>query len=111
MKRKLFAILVTTLITVTSTIPVNAKESRYYTMTGVVRNFTYTMRYNNSTTLKGKGYDIYTTDGNIWQMVDTDTDDFFPDGTKVKVKFDNNGTKDKTDDIIVSVKKSVKTRK
>ena len=106
MKRKLFIILMV-LITVTSTIPTSAKTSKYYYMIGTVKNFTYTMRYNDDTVLTGKGYDIYTTDGNIWEMVDTDTDMFFADGTKVKVKFDDNGTrKDKTDDIIVSVKRS-----
>ena len=106
MKRKLFIIL-TALITVTSTIPTSAKTSRYYFMSGTVKNFTYTMRYNDGTVLTGKGYDIYTTDGNIFQMVDTDTDSSFPDGTRVKVKLNDNGTrKDKTDDIIVSVKRS-----
>ena len=106
MKKKLFIIL-TMFITITSTIPVSAKTSRYYYTSGTIKNFTYTMRYNDGTVLTGTGYDIYTTDGNIWQMVDTDTDMSFPDGTKVKVKFDNNGTrKDKTDDIIVSVKRS-----
>ena len=106
MKKKLFIIL-TMFITITSTIPVSAKTSRYYYMSGTVKNFTYTMRYNDGTVLTGNGYDIYTTDGNIWEMVDTDTDMTFSDGTKVKVKFDDNGTrKNKTDDIIISVKRS-----
>ena len=107
MKKKLFIIILTMLVTITSAIPVSAKTSRYYYMSGTVKNFTYTMRYNDGTVLTGNGYDIYTTDGNIWEMVDTDTDMTFSDGTKVKVKFDDNGTrKNKTDDIIISVKKS-----
>lgn len=109
MKRKLLLVLTATILTITSVIPANAKQNNYYTMTGTVHNFTYTMRYENGTVLKGNGFDIITSDGNIWEMVDTDTDLYFKEGTKVKVRFNNNGTrKDKTDDIIVSVKQIMK---
>lgn len=37
-------------------------------------------------------------------MVDTDTNQFFKEGQKVKVKLNNNGTSYKYDDIVVSVK-------
>lgn len=88
-----------------SPLSANAKRNPYYTMTGTVHNFTYTMQYEDGTILNGNGFDIITKDGNIWQIVDTDTDMYFKEGTKVKVKFNDNGTrKDKRDDIIVSVK-------
>lgn len=109
MKRKLLLTLTATILTLASAISVNAKQSNYYTMTGTVHNFTYVMHYENGTVLKGNGFDIITSDGSIWQMNDTDTDLHFKEGTKVKVKFNNNGTrKDKTDDIIVSVKRIAK---
>lgn len=86
---------------------VNAKTTPYYTLKGTIHNFTYTQTYKDGTVLKGKGFDIYTTDGNIWEMTDTDTDYHFSENATVKVKFHNNGTpKDKTDDRIISVKKA-----
>lgn len=102
MKKKLLAI--TLILSAAMTIPTGAKANRYYTMTGTVHNFTYTQKYSDGTTLKGKGYDIYTSDGSIWEMIDTDTDQFFKEGQKVKVKLNNNGTSYKYDDIVVSVK-------
>lgn len=109
MKRKLLLTLLATILTISSAIPANAKQSNYYTMTGTVHNFTYTMHYENGTVLKGNGFDIITSDGNIWEMNDTDTDLCFKEGAKVKVKFNNNSTrKNKTDDIIVSIKRITK---
>ena len=86
---------------------VNAKTTPYYTLKGTIHNFTYTQTYKDGTVIKGKGFDIYTTDGNIWEMTDTDTDYHFSEDATVKVKFHNNKTpKDKTDDRIISVKKA-----
>lgn len=105
MKRKLLSLILVAAMLIPTT--ANAKTTPYYTLKGTVHNFTYTMTYEDGTILKGKGFDIYTTDGNIWEMVDTDTDYHFADGSTVKVKFHNNGTpKDKTDDRIISVKKA-----
>lgn len=103
MKKKLLSlILVATMLIPTTA---NAKVSPYYTMKGTVHNFTYTQTYTDGTILKGKGFDICTTDGNIWEM--NDTDYHFAENATVKVKFHNNGTpKDKIDDRIVSVKKA-----
>ena len=100
MKKKLIA--ATLILSTVMTIPAGAKANRYYTMTGTVHNFTYTQKYSDGTVIKGKGYDIYTSDGSIWEMVDTDQ--FFKEGQKVKVKLNNNGTSYKYDDIVVSVK-------
>ena len=86
---------------------VNAKTTPYYTLKGTIHNFTYTQIYKDGTVIKGKGFDIYTTDGNIWEMTDTDTDYHFSENTTVEVKLHNNKTpKDKTDDRIISVKKA-----
>ena len=61
------------------------------------------LKYPNS----GRGFDICTADGNIWEMSDTDTDAHFKDGQKVIVKISDNGTpKNKTDDFIVTIKKA-----
>ena len=105
MKRKLLsAILVATMLIPTTA---NAKPNSYYTQNGTIHNFTYTQTYKDGTAIKGKGFDIYTTDGNIWEMTDTDTDYHFSENATVKVKFHNNKTpKDKTDDRIISVKKA-----
>lgn len=103
MKAKLLSIILVTAMLIPTT--ANAKPSPYYTLKGTIHNFTYTQTYTDGTVLKGKGFDIYTTDGNIWEMVDTDTDYHFAENTTVKVKFHNNGTKDKTDDQIISVKR------
>ena len=105
MKKKLLSlILVATMLIPTTA---NAKPNSYYTLKGKIHNFIYTQTYTDGTVLKGKGFDIYTTDGNIWEMSDTDTDAHFKDGQKVIVKISDNGTpKDKTDDRIISVKKA-----
>lgn len=105
MKKKLLSlILVATMLIPTTA---NAKPNSYYTLKGKIHNFIYTQTYTDGTVLKGKGFDIYTTDGNIWEMTDTDTDYHFSENATVKVKFHNNGTqKDKTDDRIISVKKA-----
>lgn len=85
----------------------NAKRNPYYTEKGTIRNFTYSMRFTNGSTIKGKGYRIYLSNGNVWEMTDADTDQFFKEGQKVKVKFNNNGTaKNQLDDYIVSIKKA-----
>lgn len=108
MKRKLLSLILvaSTLITIMPT-TANAKKNHYYTLTGTIHNFTYTMSYSNGTVLKGTGFDICTKNGNIYQIVDTDTDYHFKENQKVKVKFhDNNTPKDKMDDRIVSIKKT-----
>ena len=106
MKKKLLSlILIVAMLPATA----NAKTTPYYTLKGTVHNFTYTQIYKDGTVIKGKGFDIYTTDGNIWEMTDTDTDYHFSENATVKVKFHNNKTpKDKTDDRIISVKKANK---
>lgn len=111
MKKKLLLLTLTATLTLSAPINANAKtKSNYYTVSGIVRNFTYTMKYKNGEVLKGKGYNVYTKDGNIWEVVDTDTNKFFKDGSKVKVKLYNNKTKTKLDDRIVSIKKIKKAK-
>lgn len=84
-----------------------AKTAHTYKVRGTVRNFTYSMQYGDGEKLTGRGFDICTADGNIWEMSDTDTDLRFKDRQKVVVKISDNGTpKDKTDDRIISVKKA-----
>ena len=104
MKKKLLSlILIVAMLPTTA----NAKTTPYYTLKGTIHNFTYTQIYKDGTVIKGKGFDIYTTDGNIWEMTDTDTDYHFSENATVNVKFHNNKTpKDKTDDRIISVKKA-----
>lgn len=104
MKKKLLSLILVAAMLIPTT--ANAKTTSYYTIKGIVHNFTYTQTYADGTILKGKGFDICATDGNIWEMSDTDTDYHFAENTTVKVKFNNNGTpKDKTDDRIISVKR------
>ena len=104
MKKKLLSLILTVAMLPTTA---NAKTTPYYTLKGTIHNFTYTQTYKDGTVIKGKGFDIYTTDGNIWEMTDTDTDYHFSENATVKVKFHNNKTpKDKTDDRIISVKKA-----
>ena len=88
MKKKILITLLA-IITFATTMPVNinAKHNNYYTLTGIIHNFSYKTKYTNGKVLKGKGYDIYTSDGNIWQITDTDTNVKFKENTKVKVKF------------------------
>lgn len=108
MKNKILAIVLTavTLLNITPA-TTEAKVARAYKVRGTVRNFSYTMQYEDGEKLTGRGFDIYTTDGNIWEMSDTDTDLHFKDRQKVVVKINDNGTpKDKTDDRIISVKKA-----
>lgn len=107
MKKKILAIVLatTTLVNLAPT-TATAKTARTYRVRGTVRNFSYAMQYEDGEKLTGRGFDIYTADGNIWEMSDTDTDLHFKDGQKVIVKINDNGTpKDKTDDFIVAVKK------
>ena len=81
----------------------NAKRNQK----GTIRNFTYTMSFTNGSIIKGKGYRIYLSNGNVWEMTDANTDQFFKEGQKVKVKFNNNGTtKNQLDDYVVSIKKA-----
>lgn len=108
MKKKILVVVLTTtaLVNLAPT-TATAKTARTYKVRGTVRNFTYCFKYEDGEKLTGKGFDIYTTDGDIWEMSDTDTDLHFKDGQKVVVKINNNGTpKDKTDDRIISVKKA-----
>ena len=112
MKRKLFTAFLATLMFITfMPTTANAKRNHYYTLTGTVHNFNYTMEYENGTVLKGTGFDIYTSNGNIYQMVDTDTDYHFAENAKVKVKLhDNNTPKNPVDDRIISIKKIRKAK-
>lgn len=108
MKKKILAIvLATTALVNLAPVTTSAKAAHTYKVRGTVRNFSYTYTYEDGEKLTGKGFDIYTADGNIWEMVDTDTDLHFKDGQKVIVKISNNGTpKDKTDDRIISIRKA-----
>lgn len=107
MKKKILAITLATMTLVNiAPATATAKTAHTYKVRGTVRNFSYTYTYEGGERLTGKGFDIYTADGNIWEMSDTDTDAHFKDGQKVIVKISDNGTpKDKTDDFIVAVKK------
>ena len=108
MKKKILAIALAA-VTLVNLAPdtASAKTAHTYKVRGTVRNFSYTYTYEDGERLTGKGFDIYTADGNIWEMSDTDTDAHFKDGQKVIVKISDNGTpKDKTDDRIISVKKA-----
>ena len=108
MKKKILAIvLATTTLVNIAPATATAKTAHTYKVRGTVRNFKYTMQYEDGEKLSGRGFDIYTTDGNIWEMSDTDTDLRFKNWQKVVVKISDNGTpKDKTDDRIISVKKA-----
>ena len=107
MKKKILAIvLATTALVNLAPATTEAKAARTYKVRGTVRNFSYTYTYEDGEKLIGRGFDIYTTDGNIWEMSDTDTDLRFKNRQKVVVKINDNGTpKDKTDDRIISIKK------
>lgn len=108
MKKKILAIALATMTLVNiAPAAATAKTTHTYKVRGTVRNFSYTYTYENGERLTGKGFDIYTADGNIWEMSDTDTDAHFKDGQKVIVKISDSGTpKDKADDRIISVKKA-----
>lgn len=108
MKKKILAIVLAA-VTLVNLAPATAtaKTAHIYRVRGTVRNFSYTMQYEDGEKLTGRGFDICTADGNIWEMSDTDTDLRFKDRQKVVVKISDNGTpKDKTDDRIISVKKA-----
>lgn len=108
MKKKILAIVLAA-VTLVNLAPATAttKTAHTYRVRGTVRNFKYTMQYEDGEKLTGRGFDICTADGNIWEMSDTDTDLRFKDRQKVVVKINDNGTpKDKTDDRIISVKKA-----
>lgn len=108
MKKKILAIvLATTALVNLAPATATAKTAHTYKVRGTVRNFKYTMQYEDGEKMTGRGFDICTADGNIWEMSDTDTDLRFKDRQKVVVKISDNGTpKDKTDDRIISVKKA-----
>nr|DAX05534.1 MAG TPA: Putative pertussis-like toxin subunit toxin, glycan, TOXIN [Bacteriophage sp.] len=108
MKKKILAIVLTaTALVNLAPVTSSAKTAHTYKVRGTIRNFNYTMQYEDGEKLTGRGFDICTADGNIWEMFDTDTDAHFKDGQKVIVKISDNGTpKDKTDDRIISVKKA-----
>lgn len=106
MKNKILAIVLTA-VTLANLAPAtaNAKTAHTYKVRGTVRNFSYTYTYEDGERLTGKGFDIYTADGNILEMSDTDA--HFKDGQKVIVKISDSGTpKNKTDDFIVTIKKA-----
>lgn len=108
MKKKILAIVLAA-VTLVNLAPATAtaKTAHTYRVRGTVRNFSYTMQYEDGEKLIGRGFDICTADGSIWEMSDTDTDLRFKDRQKVVVKISDNGTpKDKTDDRIISVKKA-----
>lgn len=107
MKKKILAIVLTA-VTLLNIAPATAtaKTARTYRVRGTVRNFSYTMQYEDGEKLTGRGFDICTADGNIWEMSDTDTDLRFKNRQKVVVKINDSGTpKYKTDDFIVTIKK------
>lgn len=106
MKKRILAIvLATTALVNLAPATATAKTAHTYKARGTVRNFTYSMQYEDGERLTGKGFDIYTADGNIWEMSDTDA--HFKDGQKVIVKISDSGTpKNKTDDFIVTIKKA-----
>ena len=108
MKKRILAIvLATTALVNLAPATATAKTAHTYKVRGTVRNFTYSMQYEDGEKLTGRGFDICTADGNIWEMSDTDTDLRFKDRQKVVVKISDNGTpNDKTDDCIISVKKA-----
>lgn len=108
MKKKILAIVLAAVALVNlAPATATAKTAYTYRVRGTVRNFSYTMQYEDGEKLIGRGFDICTADGNIWEMSDTDTDLRFKDRQKVIVKINDNGTpKDKTDDRIISVKKT-----
>lgn len=108
MKKRILAIvLATTALVNLAPATAIAKTARAYKVRGTVRNFSYTYAYEDGEKLTGKGFDIYTAGGNIWEMSDTDTDLRFKNRQKVVVKINDNGTpKDKTDDFIVTIKKA-----
>ena len=108
MKKKILAIvLATTALVNIAPATATAQIAHTYKVRGTVRNFSYTMKYEDGEKLTGRGFDICTTDGNIWEMSDTDTDLRFKNRQKVIVKINDNGTpKDKTDDRIISIKKT-----
>lgn len=108
MKKKILVIVLAA-VTLVNIAPATAtaKTAHTYKVRGTVRNFKYTMQYEDGEKLTGRGFDIYTTNGNIWEMSDTDTDLRFKDRQKVVVKINDNCTpKDKTDDFIVTIKKA-----
>lgn len=107
MKKRILAIvLATTALVNLAPATATAKTAHTYKVRGTVRNFSYTMQYEDGEKLIGRGFDICTADGNIWEMSDTDTDLHFKDRQKAVVKINDNGTpKNKTDDFIVAVKK------
>lgn len=108
MKKKTLAIVLAA-VTLVNLAPATteAKAARTYKVRGTIRNFSYTYTYEDGEKLTGRGFDIYTTDGNIWEMSDTDTDLHFKNRKKVVVKINDNGTpKDKTDDFVVTIKKT-----
>ena len=108
MKKKILAIvLATTALVNIAPATATAKTAHTYKVRGTVRTFSYIMKYEDGEKLTGRGFDIYTTDGNIWEMSDTDTDLRFKNRQKVVVKISDNGTpKYKTDDRIISIKKA-----
>lgn len=107
MKKKILAITLAA-VTLVNLAPVAtaAKVAHTYKVRGTVRNFSYSYTYEDGEKLTGKGFDIYTADGDIWEMSDTDTDLRFKNRQKVVVKINDSGTpKYKTDDFIVTIKK------
>lgn len=68
MKKRILAIvLATTALVNLAPATATAKTAHTYKARGTVRNFTYSMQYEDGEKLTGRGFDIYTTDGNIWE--------------------------------------------
>jgi signal peptidase I len=83
-------------------------NSKYYYIKGTVKNYKYTITYNDGTTYTNEGIEIHDHNGNIWIWegdYNKTTDGSFKDGQKVIVKMDKHGTKMQDDDIIKSIKK------
>lgn len=69
MKKRILAIvLATTALVNLAPATATAKTAHTYKARGTVRNFTYSMQYEDGEKLTGRGFDIYTTDGNTWEM-------------------------------------------
>jgi hypothetical protein len=104
--RKLFLITTLTLAILSNTSTAQA-ASKYYYITGTVKNYTQIILYEDGTTYSCKGIEIHDTKGNIWIWegdYNPSVDGKFTDGQKVKVKMNNHGTKSQDDDIISSIK-------
>jgi hypothetical protein len=85
--RKLFLLSALSITLLTNTITAQA-STKYYYITGTVKNYTTTTQYNDGTTYTSKGLEIHDTKGDIWLYegdYNPSTDGTFTDNQKVKV--------------------------